>query len=191
MKKLTITIAALAASALALVGVALAQDNWIPPLVREYSAVWLAAYDEAGKHNLPTAGQEAVAERVLDAHIATQTAATANNGVIPTPVLVLPTSLPTATPGPVATSELATPGPYGLPPPAPADAATTVSLSDVDGYITIHEIEITTSGQLLMTTSNFHTAGAYGVMLTLRRNPHYRGKRNDYGGPLFVHLRRG
>ena len=57
--------------AVALAGIALAQQTgWIAPLVEEYSRVWKTAYDETAKYDLPPAGREAVADRVLDAHIA-------------------------------------------------------------------------------------------------------------------------
>ena len=76
MKHWRITIALLVAGCLVtLAGVALAQQaGWIAPLVEEYSRVWKGAYDETAKYDLPQAGREAVADRVLDAHIATRSA---------------------------------------------------------------------------------------------------------------------
>lgn len=77
MKRWRIIIALLVAGCLVtLAGVALAQQaGWIAPLVEEYSRVWKAAYDETAKYDLPPAGREAVADRVLDAHIASSSSA--------------------------------------------------------------------------------------------------------------------
>ena len=69
---------------LTLAGVVLAQQaGWIAPLVEEYSLIWKDAYDETAKYDLPPAGREAVADRVLDAHIATR--ATPSSGGAPAP----------------------------------------------------------------------------------------------------------
>ncbi len=58
-----------------LTAVTLAQeDDWITTLVDEYSSVWKAAYDETAWHGLTPAGRDAVADRVLDAYIATHSA---------------------------------------------------------------------------------------------------------------------
>lgn len=72
-----------AVGALALAGVAFAQQaGWIASLTEEYSLVWKSAYEETAQFGLPPAGREAVAHRVLDAHIATRTAP-GNGGVVP------------------------------------------------------------------------------------------------------------
>ncbi|MYC37987.1 MAG: hypothetical protein F4X66_13895 [Chloroflexi bacterium] len=85
MKRLRIIVALLVAGAiLTLAGVVLAQQaGWIAPLVEEYSLIWKDAYDETAKYDLPPAGREAVADRVLDAHIATR--ATPSSGGAPPP----------------------------------------------------------------------------------------------------------
>ncbi len=90
MKRLrTIIVLLVAGGILTLAGVVLAQQaGWIAPLVEEYSLIWKDAYDETAKYDLPPAGREAVADRVLDAHIATRT--TPYGGGTP---------LPTYTPG--------------------------------------------------------------------------------------------
>ena len=91
MKPLRIIIVLLVAGGIVtLAGVALAQQaGWIAPLVKEYSLIWKDAYDETAKYDLPPAGREAVADRVLDAHIATR-----DSGGVATPL-----PYPTSTPG--------------------------------------------------------------------------------------------
>ena len=110
MKRWRIIIALLVAGSLVTAaGVALAQQaGWIAPLAEEYSRVWKGAYDETAKYDLPPAGREAVAHRVLDAHIATRSAPN-NGGPSPTPT---PTPTPSPTPTPtLAPSPTATPTP--------------------------------------------------------------------------------
>ena len=51
--------------------------------MEEYSLIWKDAYDETAKYDLPPAGREAVADRVLDAHIATR--GTPSSGGAPAP----------------------------------------------------------------------------------------------------------
>ena len=83
LKRLRIIAALLVAGGiLTLAGVVLAQQaGWIAPLVEEYSLIWKEAYDETAKYDLPPAGREYVADRVLDAHIATS--ATPSSGGAP------------------------------------------------------------------------------------------------------------
>ena len=135
MKKLLAAATGLAVGAGVLVGIALAQNDWIPSLVQEYSAVWRAAYDETAQYNLPQAGREAIAEQVLDAHIATRTFAEAGNAPpsagatltpVPAPTATLePTANPATTPAPAAGSALVAPPADALSPP-PEPTATPV-----------------------------------------------------------------
>ncbi len=128
------------------VGIALAQNDWIPSLVQEYSAVWPAAYDETAQYNLPQAGREAIAEQALDAHIATRTLAEAGNAPPSARAMPLPINLP--------------------PPLPPGEEPAAITPSDVDGYIAATHIAITAGGRLTITISNYPTAGGYAVILS-------------------------
>ena len=98
-------------SLVTLAGIALAQQaGWIAPLVEEYSLVWKDAYDETAKHDLPPAGREAVADRVLDSHIATRSAPGTGPGPspAPTPSPTPPPTPPTPSPAPSPTPDRGT-----------------------------------------------------------------------------------
>ena len=87
MKQLNILVVLLVIGGVfAVTGIALAQQaGWIAPLTEEYSLVWKSAYDETAKYDMPPAGREVVAHRVLDAHIATRTAPGSGDPVPPQP----------------------------------------------------------------------------------------------------------
>ena len=155
MKRLRIMIVLLAAASLVtLTGVVLAQQaGWVTSLAEEYSLVYIAAYEEAAKHGLAEAGQDVVAERVLDAYIATRSPSS-GIGSSPTPEgQVGGQPIFTPTPG-------ATPTPTPTPTPVPG----TITASDVDGYHSEYRVVIFVS--------------SIGTNLTMGRTNTYTSNRN-------------
>lgn len=159
MKHLRIMIVLLAATSLfTLTGVALAQQaGWITSLAEEYSLVYKAAYEEATKHGLTGAGQDVVAERVLDAYIATRSPSS-GIGASQTPegpVGGQPTFTPTPEPSPTPT-------------PTPTLAPGTITASDVDGYHSEYTVVIFVSSigtNLTMSRTNTYTSNREYVKL--------------------------
>ena len=156
----------------ALVGVALAQQaSWVRPLAEEYSLVYKTAYDEAGEHDLVSAGREVVAEQVLYAYIATRSHSSVSSAS-PTPGgqsgpggQPVPGTSPapgiTPTPGISPTPDI-TPTPT-------AESPSTITASDVDGYHSQFRVEIFVSSigvNLAMSRVNTYTSNRATVKLT-------------------------